>query len=62
MVSSALMASTLVNVGTVLSVSAVTTGATLCFGGAAVFGVLLAKSYLKVAALEKKERQLAGAI
>lgn len=60
-ISSALVASTLVNVGTVLSVSAATTGAALCFAGAAAFGALLIASYLQVAQLEKRERLLAGA-
>jgi len=59
-VTSALVASTLVNVGTVLSVSAMATGATISFGGAGVFGLLLLSSYLKVVKLEKKEAQLAG--
>lgn len=61
-VASALVASTLVNVGTVLSVSAMATGATLSFAGAGVFGLLLVGNYLKVVKLEKKEAQLAGAV
>lgn len=61
-VSSALVASTLVNVGTVLSVSAMATGATVSFVGAGVFGLLLLGNYLKVVKLEKKEAQLAGAV
>lgn len=60
-VASALVASTLVNVGTVLQVSAMTTGAALSFAGAGVFGVMLLANYLTVAKLEKKEKQLAGA-
>ncbi|WIA38180.1 hypothetical protein OEZ86_001530 [Tetradesmus obliquus] len=61
-VSCALVASTLVNVGTVLSVSAMATGAGLSFAGAGVFGLLLLSNYLKVVKLEKKEAQLAGAV
>lgn len=61
-VASALVASTLVNVGTVLTVSAMTTGATVSFAGAGVFGLLLLGNYLKVVKLEKKEAQLAGAV
>lgn len=61
-VASALVASTLVNVGTVLTVSAMTTGATISFAGAGVFGLLLLGNYLKVVKLEKKEAQLAGAV
>jgi hypothetical protein len=47
-VSSALVASTLVNVGTVLSVSAAATGAAVSFAGAALFGVVMLGSYLQV--------------
>lgn len=61
-VASALVASTLVNVGTVLQVSAMTTGAALSFAGAGVFGIMLLANYLTVAKLEKKERQLVGAV
>lgn len=61
-VAAALGASTLVNVGTVLSVSAVSAGATASFIGAAFFGVMLLKNYLKVAQLEKKELQIQGAL
>ncbi len=50
-VSSALVTSTLVNVGTVLSVSAVTAGATLSFAGAALFGAMMLGSYLQVGGL-----------
>lgn len=61
-VASALVASTLVNVGTVLTVSAMATGATVSFAGAGVFGLMLVSNYLKVVKLEKKEAQLAGAV
>eukprot|EP00878_Enallax_costatus_P019345 GHUV01020408.1.p1 GENE.GHUV01020408.1~~GHUV01020408.1.p1 ORF type:complete len:557 (+),score=208.71 GHUV01020408.1:1417-3087(+) len=61
-VASALAASTLVNVGTVLQVSAVTTGATLSFAGAGIFGIMLLANYLTVAKLEKKELQLMGVV
>jgi len=40
----------------------VTTGATVSFVGAALFGVMMLGSYLKVVKLEKKEAQLSGAI
>lgn len=46
-VSSALVTSTLVNVGTVLSVSAMGTGAALSFAGAGLFGLMLLGNYLK---------------
>ena len=59
-VASALLASCLVNVGTVLSVSALATGASLSFAGAAVFGLAAASGYLKVVQLEKKEAGLVG--
>lgn len=57
----ALAASTLVNVGTVLSVSAMSTAASLSFTGAAVFGLFALISWVKVKNLEKKELQLTGA-
>lgn len=60
-IGAALAASTLVNIGTVLSVSALTAGATASFAGAALFGVVLLKNYLKVVQLEKKETQITGA-
>ena len=59
-VASALLASCLVNVGTVLSVSALATGASLSFAGAAVFGLAGLSGYLKVVQLEKKEAGLVG--
>jgi hypothetical protein len=61
-VGAALVASTLVNVGTVLSVSALAAGATASFSGAALFGVIMLQGYLKVRGLEKKEAQLSGAM
>lgn len=61
-VASALAASTLVNVGTVLSVSAMGTAATASFVGAGVFGFMMLSNYLKVVKLEKKELQLSGAV
>lgn len=57
----ALCCSTLVNVGTVLSITAASTGATFSFMGAAAFGVMMLTNYLKVANLEKKELLLTGA-
>jgi predicted unusual protein kinase regulating ubiquinone biosynthesis (AarF/ABC1/UbiB family) len=59
-IAAALMASTLVNVGTVLSVSAVAKGAYAAFLGASIFGILMLKNYLMVINLEKKEKQLMG--
>ncbi len=48
MIAAALLASMLVNVGTVLSVSALSTGATASFVAAAFFGLQVVKGYLKV--------------
>lgn len=59
-VASALTASMLVNVGTVLSVSALATASTASFVGAAVFGLFTMQGYLKILSLEKKEKQLMG--
>ncbi|GFR47545.1 hypothetical protein Agub_g9268 [Astrephomene gubernaculifera] len=56
----ALAASSLLNIGTALSVASRAAGATACFVGAAACGFLLLKNYLKVAQLEKKELQLTG--
>lgn len=61
-VAAALVASTLVNVGTVLSVSAVAAGAAASFTGAALAGIAGLSAYLQVVKLEKKEAQLAGAV
>lgn len=58
----ALGISTLVNIGTVLSVSALTAGATASFAGAALFALMLLKNYFKVVQLEKKELQLSGMV
>jgi hypothetical protein len=60
LVAAALCASTLVNVGTVLSVSALQTAATACFAGAGLFGVMALSAYLKVTNLERKEKMLIG--
>lgn len=54
MVAAALFASMLVNVGTVLSVSALTTQATASFVGAAFFAFQTIKSYLKVCCAQGK--------
>jgi hypothetical protein len=61
-VCSALVASTLVNVGTVLSVSALSAGATASFAGAAVFGLMMLSGFLKVKNMERKELALSGAV
>lgn len=61
-VAAALAASTLVNVGTVLSVSAAAAGATASFVGAGFFGLMMVSGYLKIVKLEKKEAQLTGAV
>lgn len=57
----AVAASMLVNVGTVLSVSAMSTAATFSFVGAALCGVMTVANLLKVTLAEKKEAQLTGA-
>ncbi|KAL4421257.1 hypothetical protein ABPG75_010548 [Micractinium tetrahymenae] len=57
----AVAASMLVNMGTVFSVSAMATAASLSFGGAALLGVFTLANLLKVKQLEKKEAQLTGA-
>jgi hypothetical protein len=46
----------------VLSVSAAATGAMVSFAGAGLFGMMMLGSYLQVVKLEKKERQLQGAV
>ena len=61
-IGAALLASCLVNVGTVLSVSAITTAANTSFVGAAFFGFQMLRSYVQVLQLEKKEQQLAGMV
>lgn len=58
---SALAASTLVNVGTVLSVSAMSSAATASFIGAGLAGLVLLANWIKVKSLERKEAQLLGA-
>jgi hypothetical protein len=55
-----LVASMFVNVGTVLTVSALQTGATACFGFAGLFGLMAAARVAKVAGLNKKEKQITG--
>jgi hypothetical protein len=61
LMTSALMASTLVNVGTVLSVSAMSRAATASFVGAAFAGAMVLVNWLKVKSMEKREAQLLGA-
>lgn len=56
----ALIASSLVNVGTVLSVSAMATPASIAFAAAGLMGFLTALNALKVMKIDKKERQLQG--
>lgn len=58
--SQAVIASALVNVGTVLSVSALTTGATVSFWCAGLVSMLGIINFLKVSKLAKKEKQLLG--
>jgi len=53
-------ASMLVNVGTVLSVSAMSTAATAAFSVAGLLGLMTLGSFLKVSKLAKKELQLKG--
>lgn len=56
-----MMASTLVNVGTVLYVSALKTQANASFVAASLAGFMLLKNYFTIMGLEKKELQLSGA-
>ena len=56
----AVVASMLVNVGTVLSVSAMGVLSSLSFAGSGVFGLLALVNLIKVRAAEKKEAQLTG--
>lgn len=58
---SAVIACTLVNMGTVLTVNAMTRAATASFLGAGLTSVLTFVNWLKVKNLEKKEAQLLGA-
>uniref|UniRef100_A0A061RFL6 Abc-1-like kinase n=1 Tax=Tetraselmis sp. GSL018 TaxID=582737 RepID=A0A061RFL6_9CHLO len=60
--SSGLVASMMVNVGTVLSVSAMSTAATAAFSFAGVMGLVTVLSYLKVAKLNKQELKLKGQV
>lgn len=55
-----LVASTLINIGTVLSVSAMSVAASVSFSGAAAFGFLALVNLVKVKSAEKKEAQLTG--
>ena len=57
----ALVASTLVNVGTVLSVSAMARASQASFVGAGVWGLQVLINWAKLKRLEKKEAQLTGA-
>ena len=58
--SMAIISSAFVNIGTVLSVSALATGATISFWCAGLFGMVGMVNYLKVSKLAKKEKQLLG--
>lgn len=58
---SAVVASTLVNMGTVLSVSAMGAAATVSFAAAGLAGLSILASWLKVRGMEKKELQITGA-
>eukprot|EP00798_Chlamydomonas_sp_ICE-L_P018702 gene18702-25225_t len=60
-IAAALAASALVNMGTVLYVSAVSGPSTACFLGAAAFAVITLINFMKVSSLEKKEMMLMGA-
>eukprot|EP01026_Neomeris_dumetosa_P042729 TRINITY_DN3566_c0_g1_i1.p1 TRINITY_DN3566_c0_g1~~TRINITY_DN3566_c0_g1_i1.p1 ORF type:complete len:781 (-),score=139.88 TRINITY_DN3566_c0_g1_i1:491-2833(-) len=57
---SGLFASTLVNIGTVLAVSAMPTAATATFIGAGAMGFSALLNFAKYANLEKKEKQIRG--
>ncbi len=54
------VACTLVNMGTILSVNAMARAATASFAGAGLTSVLTLVNWLKVKNLEKKEAQLVG--
>ena len=57
----AIMASMMVNVGTVLAVVPMTAASYAAFGAAAIFGALTAANMLKARNLERKEKQILGA-
>lgn len=57
----AIGASMLINVGTVLSVSAMSTAAGFSFAGAAMCGFAAVVNMFKVRLAERKEAQLTGA-
>jgi predicted unusual protein kinase regulating ubiquinone biosynthesis (AarF/ABC1/UbiB family) len=57
----AVIACTALNIGTVLSVASVPIAATACFIAAGLAGLLTAGAALKLAKLDKKEKQLLGA-
>jgi len=57
----AVIACTALNLGTVLSVAAVPIGAAACFVAAGLAALLTAGAALKLAKLDKKEKQLLGA-
>jgi len=56
----AIVSSMLINMGTVLSVSAMGAAASASFAGASVFGAIAMINLIKVRAAEKKEAQLTG--
>jgi hypothetical protein len=56
------LSSMFVNIGTVLSVSAMPLASSLSFAAAAIFGLLTLVKLFKVKGLEKKELQLSGAV
>lgn len=56
----AVVACTLVNMGTVLSINAMARAATASFVGAGLTSMLTLVNFLKVKSLEKKEAQLVG--
>ncbi len=57
----AIVASTLTNVGVVLSVSAMRTAATAAFSGAALAGLVTLASLFKIRKQEEKEAMITGA-
>jgi hypothetical protein len=60
-VTTAIVASTLVNVGTVLSVSAMRVAANFSFAGATFFGLSTLLSLLKIKRQQQKEAMITGA-
>ena len=59
---SIVLSSMFVNIGTVLSVSALPMASSLCFGAATLCAIMTMVNWLKGKSLAKKEAQLTGAV